>query len=355
MKLVTTATELPRLMKCIGSRLMPAALPIEKRTEAMDEGNAADWLAETWFAGLAADVGNKAPNGWVITEDMAEHVKTYLSALDCGEVQVETTFGTEQWEVRGRADHISYRDRILVIDDLKYGWRIVEPDYNFTLIAHAIGWCIKNNTIPNVIVFRIIQPRAYHEKGPVRDWSCDYPTLMNFYSEINKRLSTPSSELSTGFEHCAKCHALATCPPARKAAMNAIDVMQDSAFSDDIPNDLLAHEYEVLQRAQSMMELVCNARAELITHRIQSGKVVKGYTIKERRGQRAWMTGMSGKALSAAAGVDLTKDSAVTPAEAERRGVSKEVVNSLTSRALIGVKLEKINVDVIGNKAFGNG
>ena len=355
MKLVTTATELPRLMKCIGSRLMPAALPIERRTEAMDEGNAADWLAEQLFAGIDVAVGSKAPNGWVITDDMAEHVKTYLEALDCGDMQVETTFGTEHWEVRGRADHIKYRDGVLVIDDLKYGWRVVEPDHNFTLIAHAIGWCIKNKVTPLAIVFRIIQPRAYHEKGPVRDWSCNYKELMGYYAAIHNRLTAPSGELVTGFEHCAKCHALATCPPARKAGMNAIDVMQDSAFSDNIPNDLLAHEYEVLQRAQTMMELVCNARAELITHRIQSGKVVKGYTVKERRGQRAWMTGMTGKALSAAAGVDLTKDSVVTPAEAERRGVAKEVVNSLTSRALIGVKLEKINVDVIGNKAFGNG
>lgn len=370
--LITTATELPRLMRCIGSRLMPAALPIEHRTEAMDEGNAAGWLAEQLFGGESVAVGAKAPNGWVVTDDMMENVHIYLKALDCGAMQVETTHGGEHYQVRGRADHIKFVDRIyseyagdngvmqttflpsvLTIDDLKYGWRIVEPEMNWTLISHAIGWCINNRVSPDRIVLRIIQPRPYHPQGPVRAWACSYEELQAHARAIAARLTEPSDELTSGIEQCAKCHALAGCPAARRASMNAIDVVQDMAFSDDLPNDILAHEYEVLDQAADMVEMVRDARKELLTHRIQSGQVVQGYALKQRQGQRAWIAGMSGKALSAATGVDLVKDGVVTPAEAERRGVDKALVTALTSRPIIGTKLERINADAIGRKIFG--
>lgn len=351
--LITTATELPRLMRCIGSRLMPAALPIEHRTEAMDEGNAADWLAEQLFAGESVAVGTKAPNGWVVTDDMVENVHVYLKALDCGAMQVETTHGNDLYQVLGRADHIVFRDRTLIVDDLKYGWRIVEPEMNWTLISHAIGWCIINGIVPDRIIFRIIQPRAYHPLGPVRAWVCDYTELQEYARQIATRLTEPTDELTTSTEQCAKCHALAGCPAARRASMNAIDVVQDMAFSDDLPNDILAHEYEVLDQAADMVEMVRDARKELLTHRIQSGQVVQGYALQKRQGQRAWVAGMSGKALSATTGTDLTKDGIVTPAEAERRGVDKAVVTALTSRPIIGVKLERIDADAIGRRIFG--
>jgi hypothetical protein len=102
-----------------------------------------------------------------------------------------------------------------------------------------------------------------------------------------------------------------------------------------------------------MVEMVRNARKELLTYRIQSGQVVQGYALKQRQGQRAWIAGMSGKALSAAVGADLTKDGIVTPAEAERRGVDKTLVTALTSRPIIGTKLERIDADAIGRKIFG--
>lgn len=340
-------------MRCIGSRLMPAALPIEHRTEAMDEGNAADWLAEQLFAGESVAVGTKAPNGWAVTDDMIENVHIYLKALDCGAMQVETTHGSETWQVRGRADHISFRDGVLTIDDLKYGWRIVEPEMNWTLISHAIGWSTQNDVKIDRVVLRIIQPRAYHPMGPVRAWAFDGNMLALYLRDIDTRLFSPSDELTSGTEQCAKCHALANCPSARRASMNAIDVVQDMAFSDELPNDILAHEYEVLDQAADMVEMVRNARKELLTHRIQSGQVVQGYALKQRQGQRAWVAGMSGKALSAATGVDLTKDGVVTPAEAERRGVDKVLVTALTNRPIIGTKLERIDADAIGRKIFG--
>lgn len=353
--LSTTATELPRIMKCIGSRLMPAALPADYDLEPRLEGNAADWLAEQLFNGADVPVGTKAPNGWVVTDDMLEHVRLYLDALDCGDMQVVTTFAGDGWEVRGRADHIKYRDGVLTVDDLKYGHRIVSPVENWTLLAHAIGWCqqsVAAGTAPHTVVLRIIQPRPYHVDGPVREWRCSYADLIGYYRAIADRLINPDNTLTSGIEQCVRCHARYDCPAFDRSAWNALDVMMD-AFHDDMPNNVLAYEHEQFQHAEQIIKTKREATEELMTYRIKSGQVIEGYALEQRHGQRKWAAGMTGALLSAATGVSLTKDGVVTPAEAERRGVDPAVVASLTTRPLIGAKLSKVDPNAMVRRVFG--
>ena len=351
--LTTTATELPRIMKCIGSRLMPATIPPEYDTQARDEGTAAHWLAQHLFEGGTAAAGSKAPNGWVVTDDMVEHVHTYLGALGTGgSMEVETTFAGETWEVRARADHVVYRDGVLTIDDFKYGFRPVSPVENWTLLAHAIGWTIRNGVTPATVVLRIHQPRPYHTDGPMRSWITHGPNVNKFHAAINARLSNPTDELTANLDQCAKCHARYDCPAFDRSAWNAMDVIMQ-AFSDTMPSEALAYEYETFQYAEQVIKTRREAVEELMTYRIKTGQVVPGYALQQRQGQRRWMPGLSGAALTAASGVPLVKDGLVTPAEAERRGVSKDVVASLTDRPLIGVKLERVDHDAIARRVFG--
>lgn len=349
-----TATDLPRVMHCFGSLQMPPAVPDSGDTTQRDEGNCAHWLAEQMFDGAPAHAGLTAPNGYVVTDDMVEHVSQYVKALDCGEMECDTSYGGAGWEVRGRADHLAARDSVLTIDDFKYGWRIVSPVRNWTLMSHAIGWIIRTQQRPDRIVLRIHQPRPYHPEGPLREWSCSFEELMGFYSQIDARLSNPTDELVTSMEHCAKCHALATCPAARSASMNALDVM-DRVFSDDLPKPLLTREMELMRQAVGMIEARRDAIEELITHRIKQGEVFEGYMLERRYGQRRWKPGLTGAVLSALAGVNLSKDGAVTPAEAERRGVSKEAIAAMTDRPLLDPKLKAVDVDARARVLFGSG
>lgn len=366
--ITVTATELPRVMHCFGSLHMPPAVPGGGDPTARDEGNAAHWLAEQMFNGAAAHAGLTAPNGYVITEDMVEHVSQYVSALDCGTMECDTSYAGAGWEVRGRADHLVYRDAAatevngcqtgylpscLTIDDFKYGWRIVSPVRNWTLISHAIGWIIRNQQRPDRITLRIHQPRPYHADGPLREWSCSFEELMGYYAQIEHRLTNPTDELVTSLDHCAKCHALATCPAARSASMNALDVM-DRVFVDDLPKPVLLREMELMRQAVGLIEARKDAIEELVTHRIKQGEVFDGYVLERRHGQRRWKPGLTGAALSMAAGVDLSKNGIVTPAEAERRGVSKEAIAALTDRPLLDPKLKAVDIDARARAIFGN-
>jgi len=368
MTLITTATELPRLMVCIGSRLMPAMLPADSNREARDEGNAAHWLAEQLFKGVPVASGAVAFNGYIITDEMIEHVRGYASALNCGELECDTSYSGENWEVRGRADHLVYEPAgvapplsviqpysTLTIDDFKYGWRLVSPERNFTLLSHAIGWCQRpGNPTPDHIVLRIHQPRPYHPDGPLREWSCSYSDLIGYYKQIQARLAYPDATLTTSLEQCAKCHALAGCPAARTAGMNAIDASM-LAFSDNLPKDVLTHELETLRQASVMIENRRDALEELISHRISSGDVFNGYVLERRYGHARFKPGLTGKMLSIAAGVDLTKDGTVTPAEAKRRGVNEAAIAALTERPLLPSKLKAVDVDSRARRIFGDG
>lgn len=359
--LTTTATELPRLMQCIGSRLMPPVVPDNGTKEQRDEGNAAHWLAEQMFNGGAGVAGMVAPNGYVITDEMIEHVSQYVGALDCGEMEAETSWSGDGFEVRGRADHLVFRDAAyeieepihqLTVDDFKYGWRLVEARENWTLLSHAIGWCIRNNAAPERIVLRIHQPRPHHADGPLREWSCNYEELMGYYHRIVVRLSNANDELQTG-PACAKCHARFDCRTLDAAIYNAIDAT-GVAFDDSLPKHVITEEYALFERAEQMLKIGREAREELISHRIRHGEVFEGYSLERRYGQRRWKTGLTGKALSLASGVDLVKDAVVTPAEAIRRGVPEVVVSKLVDRPLLDPKLKRIDADAKARAVFGS-
>lgn len=354
--LTVTATELSRVMRCIGSILMERAVPEPDNDEARSEGNAADWLAEQMFNDRHVTSGTKAPNGWVITDDMIDYITEYVDALSDqpGAMQVVTTWGTDAFEVRGRADWLGYNTHTneLRVRDLKYGHRIVSPVDNWTLLSHAIGFCIRNNVQPDRIEISIHQPRPYHPEGPLRRWVIDYPGLIQRHDAISQTLTYPTDALTTG-EQCNKCHARYDCPALDKAAWSAVEATA-TAFNDNMSNDALAFERDQFEQAANMLKIKIDAVEELMTHRIKSGQVINGYAMQQRQGNRRFVSGLTAHAISAALGVDLTTDKMPTPAEAERRGVNKDVLAALTERPNIGTKLTKIDPDAVARRAFGD-
>ena len=240
----------------------------------------------------------------------------------------------------------------LTVDDFKYGWGLISPERNWTLISHAIGWCVKNNTAPDRIVLRIHQPRPYHPDGTLREWSCSHEELMGFWHQINARLSNPSDELSSG-EQCRKCHARFDCRAFDASVYNALDVVQ-MPFDDSLPKEVLTEEYALFERAAQIIKIGKEAREELISHRIKMGEVFQGYSLERRYGNRQWKPGLTGKALSIATGLDLSKDGIVTPAEAVRRGMSEEAKEALCSRAMLEPKLKRIDADAKARAVFGD-
>lgn len=350
-----TATELPRFVACNGYKSLNGVEPFNPSTEQTDEGNAAHWLCEQVYNGANAEdlIGQTAPNGLFITSDMVEYCREYLEFTTSGdcEVEVDTSHTGEGWEIRGRADCIKFADKVLTVADLKYGWRIVEPENNWTLISHAVAWCVKHQVIPTAITFKIYQPRPFHPQGNIREWTINYEELTVLYQQLSEILSHPSPTVCSGSQ-CYKCKCLSQCPAAQIAVMNAVDVAE-IAFDSEISNERLTWMLSNLKRAQEIIKQSYDAYEDLALHRLKDGGTLKGYSIQQALGQTTWNDGITSDVIKAMSGVDVRVDKIMTPAQAKKAGVPEELIKSMTHRPDNGFKLVAVDENKLAQKMFG--
>lgn len=341
---ITDATHLPWIMNCNGSRLLPDT----ERTQDVDttlreEGNAWHWLSQQAFDGridiTSYQTGYIAPNGVPITPQMFEHARQYLGSLCCGEMETVTSWDGAGFLINGRADHIGYDSvaDILYVDDGKYGYSIVEPENNWTLISHAIGWTIKNQHVPREIRLRIHQPRPYHPDGPLREAVMSGDDLRARCVQISNTLTNPSDYLNTG-QWCNKCSKNGKCPAFRAANMNAIDVMQ-VAFTDDIDDETLADEIRTCEYAFKLMKSRLDALKDMGTHRVKHGHVVPGFVLERTYSNTTWRKGVTAEWVKIMTGRDISEPKLPTPAVAKTLGIAELILNGLTERVETGVKL----------------
>lgn len=356
------ADELPRFMTCNGSRLLsgeiPTTTPVD--TTARDEGTAAHYMATVAFNGqhtIEELIDRKAPNGTYMTSEMADHATSYIEILKSHQfiigVEIDTSHdGSPNWVINGRCDYAGLKTaNHLHIIDFKYGYRIVEPDENWTLISHAIG-VLKRNQHLNIeyVSFSIYQPRPYHPEGKLRTVTITARELNDALQTLNLKLVNPSDELRTS-NHCGNCSALAICPAARLAQFNAIEA-SEVVYSDEVNNDILTQTLETLYRAQDMIEQRLKAFEELAKFRIAKGQVVNNYSVEMGLGHARWKDGLTPDMLMMLTGKDLEQKKLVTPAEAKRRGVNPEVIKPLTERPTTGVKLVRVDANKKATRIF---
>lgn len=352
------ATDLPRLINCNGSRLMGATLPPVDAADAnKDEGNAVHWLAAQIHNGkFTAEtiVGQQSPEGIFITSEMVDNVEDYLTAIAGGVVEIDTSHSGNGWHVGGRADAAVYYParQHLTIGELKYGWRIVEPEMNWTLISHVAGFIANNPDKPvQTIDLTVFQPRPHHFEGPVRTWPISISKFAELYNRMAATLQSPDDLLHTGEIQCHYCPALATCPAARAAQFNAIEA-SGKAFSDQIDNDNLSFQLDHLKRASAVLKDLEKAYGELALYRVKQGQIVPNYSTEAELTNRNWKENLTPEFVQILTGKDLSKKQLITPAQAEKAGVSKEVVAALCGRHNKGVKLVRVDADAKAKKAF---
>lgn len=352
-----TATELPRFMACNGFKRLGGIEPFNPSTEATDEGNAAHWLCEQVYHGANPDdlIGQKAFNGLFITAEMVENCRDYITLIKMGHcvVEYDTSYRDgDNWEVRGRADCITrIEDDTIMVSDLKYGWRIVEPEMNWTLISHAISYRMYCGFTPTRFVFRIYQPRAFHPQGPMRDWVISKAELDGLEKQLRSALSNPQAVVCSGSQ-CYKCKSLSQCPAAQIAAMNAVDVA-NMAFDSEMTDDKLSWMLDNLKRAQEVIKQSYEAYQDLALHRLKEGHKVSSYCIQPALGNTAWNDDVTPELLEAVCNVDCSVKKLVTPAQAKKLGVSEDLIALLTHRPDNGFKLVHIDENKLATKLFG--
>lgn len=339
-------------------------LPPLPTNEAAEAGTAAgEYLEKLLILGEEITV---AKNGVTITDEMkyyirplAESIKARAtSRIDCElDVSWKTT---SNFEITGHLD-VSYMvGDVLHIDDLKYGYSLVEVKDNWQLISYAIGLMSlahQQGLKLTKVVTRIMQPRAHHEDGPLREQEYTLDELISLASRISQQVDLivkGNVELVTS-QKCKYCPALiyGKCTAISRAFYNSVDVVLNSFKPDEMSDDDLAQELDLFYRIEDIFKVKIDSLRELAVDRIKQGKIVKGYVMDQKLGDRSWKKDVDSEMITLLTGIDITERVTLTPAKAEKLGLDKDLVSTLVERRFLGNTIKRGDASKIGDKIFG--
>lgn len=356
-----TATELNRFIRCPGSYYLTSVKINKETNRDAEEGNAVHWFVQQVFEGnFTAEelIDRKAPNGIFITADMFEYASEYLNAImGKGFVEYDTSYSqADYYEVRGRADHLYYDEesKTLYVSDYKHGWGIVEPSENWTLISHAYGFLQRNTHLQGLIekvIFRIFQPRPYHYDGPVRSDILHFEQFLSLVQKLVMVLSRHEKQVVVG-PQCYKCPKMTNCPAEQKAVAASLEIAEN-AFDSEMSNEALSITIKTVSRAMNNMKQFLTACEDLALQRLSDGQKIKDFHIDKQYGYRAWKENVNADLIKMVSGVDVSKTTIVSPAEAVRRGITEDMVSTFTEKPYKGVKLVEADEAKRYEKMFG--
>jgi hypothetical protein len=351
-------SKLARPMVCAGYVFLDVEEP--EAGDAAKEGTAAGEYLQALLEGKP--IGPVASNGVYFNDDMKFYTTPIASDIHnravthvlC-ETRIDWQTRSGIW-IRGQYDAAFVDDRgYLCIEDLKYGWGIVEVKENWQLLGYAIGEVIRRGQAFSHISFKIHQPRPHHEDGTTREWVLSYSELLEYKERIEKRME----EIVNGRKdfqtspQCKYCKGAAeACPAFSRLFYRALEVSTEFV-QDSLTNEEIARQLDQVKRAEEVIKIKKDSLVELGTSRIKKGGIIPGYVSVQNYGHRTWKPGVSPESIKIITGKDVIEKTFMSPAKAEKLGISKEFIKHLTHAPLTGMKLEKKDSSDIGNKIFG--
>jgi hypothetical protein len=358
---------------CPGSVRMQAQFPETGRSESAEEGTATHWIGAEALQGRGATsfVGRLAPNGIVCTEEMEEAAKVYVAAI-ASKVPACTATTVEQ-PVTVKRVHPScwgtpdcwYYDKtngVLYVWDLKYGYSIVEPIENWQLMTYAIGILDQitgGNGLADQhirVVLTIVQPRAFHFAGAVREWSVMGSDLRSYANRLEAAATqaTGPNPFTLSGDHCRYCSARHACPSAHQASMFALDYI-GQAVPQQLSMEALAIELRTMQRASDAIKCRLSAlEAQAISY-IEQGRVVPGFDTQRGTGRLRWKcSAAEAIALGDLMGVNLRKpEEPISPSEVRKtKKVSEDLLRAYIETPSTGIQLVPAN-NTLAARVFG--
>lgn len=356
---VIRCSKLARYMECAGYMHLDVEEP--EAGDPAKEGTACGELLTSYITHVP--VGLSASNGVYFDDDMrfymrplADDILSRANGPITSEQRIDWQTRSGIW-VRGQPDasYVDKKDR-LCIDDLKYGWGIVEVKENWQLIGYAIGEVIKRQRSFSEIVFRICQPRPHHEDGDRREWIISYADLLAYKEKIENRfmeLANGRKDFQTS-KQCKYCKGAAeACPAFSRLFYKSIEV--STAFvQDHLTDEEIAKQLDLVKRAEEVLKIKLDSLTELGAMRIKKGAIIPGYVAEANYGDRTWKLGVTPESIKILTnGHEIIERKVMSPAKAEKLGVSKDLISKLTERRFTGMKLKKKDASDIGNKIFG--
>lgn len=300
---------------CHGSQLMKQGKPPndDDRTK---EGTACHWVAQeilTAFTTPGSElksstdfVGDIAPNGVFIDEEMYQGAKFYVNEIlkYCNEsglmrlIHIEELLNTEVIypSSKGTPDCWVYnvKDAEIVLWDLKYGFSHVEVYENPAMMMYIAGILSALNidgVADQFLTIRmvIVQPRSFHGHGPVREWKVTASDLRPYFNKLRHAAEQAMNGqgLCTPGLHCRDCLARHDCTALTKTLYNYIDVV-----TGPVPMALegqnLVLEWQLLNRVSKLLEYRKSGIDGQIQASLENGDHLAGVKLEKSFGRERW-------------------------------------------------------------------
>jgi hypothetical protein len=328
---VWAASAAHRNMACPGALTLELELPptLRRTSVAMATGTAMHQIAERLLRGggdavdLVGETEQADDMGIPIDEEIAHGIDAYLTfCRDLARIAhsswIEEKFSLDwlgiPFEAGGTADFVAWLhgEKQLVVVDLKGGKGVlVEALRNAQMRHYALGVLLKHPDISaqvKTVRIVIVQPRAPHRDGLVRDevfevadlleWVADLKDAMALSDEAMHAyaLARKNSVLADVWRDqwlkpgdcCQFCPAEGVCPALRHDALSLVD----DWWEDDMSNLPAGNSPEEIAADLIKLERLndwANARRQLAQQMAESGIDIPGFMLVDKRGTRRWV------------------------------------------------------------------
>lgn len=354
---------------------MEAPFPRSPTHPVTEEGKALHWACErvlrSWLPvntlepiDLHTFLGQACPeNGIVITEEMVWAGGVYLETVwervwqNPELLQVEKQLSADRWipGYSGRTDSMwrSPDGAWLSVWDLKFAYTPTAAVGNWQLLSYALGAVTERTQTVELV---IVQPRGVSASRPVKTWRLPiaefWPLAQQLIdAAVEARGLSPRTVAGS---HCHWCRAAAHCPTLQAAGMGALDV-GSAGVSVELTEPEIAHEIEMLDRAEDLVRARLDALEALGSARIQGGRPIPGFENRRGLSNRSWtLPPAQMLAMGELWGVDLDEPRALSPNKAEGRGMPRSIIDLFTKRVPTAAKLVRVDRNV-AREIFQNG
>lgn len=342
--------------------------PIPQDDTASREGGAAHWAGAELIAGRQVGHGQITPDGTVLAEDMiesaemwSEHVRGILERATTratpdthGVEQLVRADGAISPEVYGTPDFWLHdvNAGILHVSDLKHGHGVVEVFENWQLICYAILICASRGiTAGTRVSMTVVQPRAYHREGPVRNWTVTVADLVPFAAVLRAAAAAADPACVVG-SHCKHCEARHGCTAYQQDAYRIAEMTQRP-----IPHELsptaLGLELTMLTDAAARLKARISGLEAQGEHLARNGSPVPGWTFEAGKTDLKWIAPREQVVmLGQLVGRDLSKPAdVITPTQAIKAGLPAELVAKYAERPKGALKFVRAD-ETLGRRVF---
>lgn len=352
------ASNAKRRINCPGSLHAEAPFPDESSPYA-ELGTAAHELGEFCLINGHEDafafIGEEH-NGHKVDDNMARAVQVYIDHIRATAMsepslcRYEKRFSLDKLDppmpMFGTADCIIYgkESGTLYVMDYKHGQGVaVEVEDNAQLKYYALGAILEigNKAPVNKVITVVIQPRAMHPDGSVRQYSYSRDEIMDFGTELidaaHESLK-PNAPRIAG-DHCKFCKAAGTCSALRNDALAAA---QDEFGAVKDINDLTPAEVaDYLEKVPLIEEWIKSLRRHA-NYILESGNTLPGYKLVEKRPTRRWRVENEFVAWATEEGLDdddIYEKKLKSPSQIERIVGKKNLPTSLVMAVSTGTSM----------------